>query len=110
MLREDPEVGLVLAQFLAENVDAESRILGAHVFGDARQRIARQLLALAQRDPDDRLVVRVTHQQLADATGTVREHASRIVKDMRRRRLLHTARGTIEVLDEPALRRLATAV
>jgi CRP-like cAMP-binding protein len=49
-------------------------------------------------------VVRITQQQLADATGTVREHAARIVKELRRDGLVATTRGAIAILDPGALR------
>jgi len=107
LMREDAAVASAVAQFLADRNATQCRNLSAHLFGGARRRIASNLVQLAQRDAQGRLVARVTRQQLADAAGTVREHAARLLNEMRRRGLLDTARGSITVVDEPGLRRLA---
>jgi len=109
LMREDAAVAIAVAEFLADRVDAECRNARALAFGNARRRIADHLLQLGQRDQQGRLVARVTHQQLADAAGTVREHAARLLNEMRRQGLLSTRRGSIIVEDERELRRLSTS-
>jgi CRP/FNR family transcriptional regulator len=110
LMREDSGVATAVAIVLAQTVDSAFQNVRAHVFGDARERIASHILQLAQRDQHGRLVARVTHQQLADAAGTVREHAARVLKEMRSIQVLDTRRGSITVRDEAALRRIATIV
>jgi CRP/FNR family transcriptional regulator, cyclic AMP receptor protein len=79
-------------------------------FGSVRQRIARHLLDLAaEQQRDTRLVARLSHQELADATRTVREVAARVLRQMRDDGLVETTRQGIEVLDPSALQREAEA-
>lgn len=64
---------------------------------------------LTYLDPDMAQAARVTHQQLADALGTVREMTSRLLDDLARRGILELGRGRITVIDPEQLRRLANA-
>ncbi len=107
LLESDLQFALVVMRFLARRVETSYRELRAYAFGDARQRIAQHLLDLVQGEDSSRPVARVTQQQLADATGTVREHAARIIKELRRDRLVTTTRGSITILEPLALRTLA---
>lgn len=52
-------------------------------------------------------VVRVTHQQLAEELGSVREIVSRLLKNFSDRGLVSVAREQIEVLDPRGLREIA---
>ena len=79
-----------------------------NAFGSLRQRIARQLLDLAaEQQRDSRLIARVTQQELADATGTVREAAARALRQMRDDGLVDTTRRGILILDPTRLQREA---
>jgi CRP/FNR family transcriptional regulator, cyclic AMP receptor protein len=79
-----------------------------NAFGSVRQRIARQLLDLAaEQQRDAGLIARVTQQELADATGTVREVAARVLRQMRDQGLVDTTRDGILVLDPTGLQREA---
>jgi CRP/FNR family transcriptional regulator len=106
LLETDGEFATAVMRHLAGRVETSYRDRFAHVFGGARQRIAQHLLDLAQ-PVDGQLVALVTQQQLADAAGIVREHASRIIRELRRGRMVTTSRGALTILDPPALRRLA---
>jgi CRP/FNR family transcriptional regulator, anaerobic regulatory protein len=64
------------------------------------QRLAAALIA---RGP----LIHGTHQALADELGTVREIVSRLLRRFEREGWLRGAREQIELLDTPALRRLA---
>jgi CRP/FNR family transcriptional regulator len=52
-------------------------------------------------------VLRVTHQQLADELGSVREIVSRLLKGFAEQGLVRLGREQIEVLDAAGLRRIA---
>ncbi len=54
-------------------------------------------------------VIPITHQQLADELGTVREMISRLLDEFARQGMLVLARGRIEVIARQQLRRLAEA-
>jgi len=73
-------------------------------FTSVRQRVARQLLDLAStdqhgREPNGELVVRITQQDLADASGTVREVVVRALRQLRDAGVVRTERDRIVVLD-----------
>jgi CRP/FNR family transcriptional regulator, anaerobic regulatory protein len=68
-------------------------------FASLDLRLARRLLAEA----DDKGVVAKTHQQLALDLGSVREVISRYLGEWERMGWVHASRGSIEVLNRPAL-------
>ncbi len=53
--------------------------------------------------------ISITHQQLADELGTVREMISRVLDELARQGILALARGRIDVLVPEQLRKLAAA-
>ncbi len=68
-----------------------------------RQRLALFLLSHAAADGQ----LRMTQQQLAGHLGTTREVIARLLGEFVHQRLVRTRRGVVEILDAPALRRLA---
>lgn len=68
-------------------------------------RLAQKLLALS-RDSDR---LSVTHHQLATELGSAREVISRQLQEFRRRGWVALSRGTVTILDRPALETLADA-
>jgi CRP-like cAMP-binding protein len=81
-------------------------LLASNVLWSLRQRIAHHLLDLV-RPCGDALVVHMTVQDLADATGTVREVVTRLLKDMRVQGLIDRVDGDLALRDVPGLLRLA---
>lgn len=78
--------------------------LQASAMASVRQRLARHLLDLASdQQTGERLVVRVTQQDLADAVGTVRELVVRVLHDLREEGLVGTGRGQVTLLDPERL-------
>lgn len=77
-------------------------LMAENVLWPLRQRVARHLLDMAVRQGSD-VVVPVTVQDLADATGTVREVVTRLLKDMREQRLVGRKSGSLVLLDLRAL-------
>jgi CRP/FNR family transcriptional regulator len=72
------------------------------------QRLAREILLLADLQPDD-VFVPVTEQQLADGVGSIRESIGRTIADFRRQGWLATTRHGVIVLDRAALNKLSSA-
>lgn len=71
---------------------------------------ARLAAALLARNVDSNgAPIQVTHQQLADELGTVREMISRVLDDFARQQMLILGRGRIELLEPEQLRQLADA-
>ncbi len=72
-------------------------------FGRLDSRLAQRLLERGSSTP----VIEVTHQVLAAELGTAREVVSRQLKELEHKGCVRLHRGRIELLDLPALRRLA---
>ncbi|OWW21285.1 Crp/Fnr family transcriptional regulator [Noviherbaspirillum denitrificans] len=73
-------------------------------------RLASALLAHANAAPvavDGRVQVAVTHQELADELGTVREMVSRLLDDLEGQGMVELGRGRISIRDAGKLRKLA---
>jgi CRP/FNR family transcriptional regulator len=89
-------------RLFADRISDLMQTVEAVAFKRLDQRLAALLL---QRGPQ----VRATHQQLADELGSVREIVSRIVRTFAEQGLVRTGREQIQILDEPGLRRVASA-
>jgi CRP/FNR family transcriptional regulator len=103
-----PEFGWAMAEELAR-IATESLCISV---GEAGQlmtvRVARHLLASAVEGSDGRMLIPITHQQAADAVGTAREVATRILRQLRLQGLIETGRGCIVLLDVNGLQDLAS--
>jgi len=77
------------------------RVITVRSLGSMTERLAFDLLERASKTQlrEGELVCHVTHQQLADSIGSTREVVSRMVRDLRRRRLLVTSPRHIRVVD-----------
>lgn len=105
-LRE-PEFAWALAQELAAASSATLRIFAAAQGGSTLSQVAVHLLEWTEAD-DGRAVARVSHQQLAEATGTAREVVTRALASLRDAGIVETKRGLIVVSDTGALERVAS--
>lgn len=77
-----------------------------------KNRVAAVLLelldtALADRDEEGRPMVRLTHDDLAAAVGSVRETVTKVVGELAREGYIQSGYGKITLLDLEGLRRLA---
>lgn len=98
--QEDGEVGWAVAEYLAGLVFDTQSLLAENVFLPVRQRVARHLLDLAERD-GGRLVVRASQQDVANAIGSVREVVSRVLGALRADGLV-ARDGAVEAILDPA--------
>jgi len=85
------------------------RVLAASAFMTVRARLARDIIERASLSGPLRAGVHltVTHQALADATGSVREVVARTLRKLSREGVITTGGGGLTVLDPDALTRLA---
>jgi CRP/FNR family transcriptional regulator len=84
----------------AERLTDLMTLVEAVAFHKLDRRIAAALLGRGR-------VVSLTHQQLADELGSVREIVTRVLRGFADRGWVQSSRGAIEVLDAAALRRVA---
>ena len=85
------------------------RVLAASAFMTVRARVARDIIERASLAGPLRAGVHlsVTHQSLADATGSVREVVARTLRKLSREGIITTGGGGVTVVDPVALTRLA---
>ena len=84
----------------AERLTEMMGLVEAVAFHKLDRRLASALLGHGR-------VVEMTHQQLADAVGSVREIVTRVLRSFADQGLVKSGRGSIEVLDAARLRRIA---
>ena len=112
LVQREAEVGRALAQELTDALNRTLLALEAHVFGDVRSRLAREILersaAMATGDEEGR--VYVTRQELADSIGSAREVVSRAIKSLTAVAVLECFQGGVRVLDSDQLAAVAGAV
>jgi CRP/FNR family transcriptional regulator, cyclic AMP receptor protein len=78
--------------------------LSGTAFATVRQRLARHLLDLAsEHQPSRELVAAITQQELAEATGTVREVVVRVLRELRQEGVVHTGAHGITILEPERL-------
>lgn len=110
LLSRDPDLATAWIAGLARKLVASREDAACLVFDDCNQRLVTALLhfsrsAAASPHPDG-VVLRITHQQLAQAVGAARETISLALTQLRQRNLLKTGRNQL-FFDPDALRKIA---
>lgn len=102
LLAEDPRLGLEILRIVSQRLrEAQAHLLSlAH--DSAPTRLARALLNATSGNE-----ARVTRRALVEVAGTSVETAIRVLRRFEREGLIHGEIGRLEVLDRPALQRIA---
>ena len=103
LLQSDGDAALVLTEEFATRANRMIEELTGHVLGSLRERVGHHLLASAALSPRMELVVELTQQDLADATGAARESVTRTLRDLERDGVIRIRPRRIEVLNADAL-------
>ncbi|MFZ4807303.1 MAG: Crp/Fnr family transcriptional regulator [Hyphomicrobiaceae bacterium] len=103
LIARSPEFRRFVFTAFSVRVTGLLRLLDEVAFQRLDIRLAARLLALA--GDHDRLTI--THQQLAAELGTAREVVTRLLQELQRRNWIAAGRGHIDILDRPALQRIA---
>jgi CRP/FNR family transcriptional regulator, cyclic AMP receptor protein len=106
LARREPVLSRALAEELANLLHHAYRAVAGTAFATVRSRVARDLLERAARNetaqPGTR--VRVTHQAIANATGSVREVVARALRRLRLEGVIETDQSGITILRIDSLR------
>jgi CRP-like cAMP-binding protein len=102
LLEEQPRLTVEILQIVSCRLRDAHEQLRSFAHDPAPSRLARALLRAAQQGE-----ARVTRRVLADASGTTVETAIRVLRRFEKQGLIRGGVGRIEVLDEPALERIA---
>lgn len=100
-LLAEPGFRAFVFHLFAERIADLMRLVEEVAFHRLDRRLAAQLLGKGR-------MLHVTHQQLADELGSVREFISRLLKGFAAQGLVKLAREQIEILDPAGLRRIAS--
>jgi CRP-like cAMP-binding protein len=106
LAQREPTVAWELARAVSECVYDCVATLSDNVFLPVRSRVARHLLDLATRE-DSRVVVRAGTQDIADATGTVREVVGRALRQLREEELVIRDAEVLVLVDLDALHKVS---
>jgi CRP-like cAMP-binding protein len=107
LLEADPKLSYAIIRSLRGVLRESVLLLAENVLSPVPQRVAHHLLDLAVREDDGRYVVHATVRDLADATGTVREVVTRVLKGMRERGLISRVGGVLVLRDTHHLHLIA---
>jgi CRP/FNR family transcriptional regulator, cyclic AMP receptor protein len=109
LIAQRPEFAQALLDEATDSLRHSFRVLTASAFTTVRARVARDIVERASLAGPVHagIHVIVTHQSLADATGSVREVVARSLQALAREGVIETGRGSVTVLDPDALTRLA---
>jgi CRP-like cAMP-binding protein len=102
LARRDATCAWAVAVHMGQLLQETNELLAAHVFMPVRSRVARHLLDWAALE-DERLVVRASQQNLADAIGSVREVISRALRQLENEGYVARERRALTVLDPEGL-------
>lgn len=100
LIETHPPFRLAVFHLFGERLGGLMQLVEEVAFRKLDQRLAALLAARTPR-------VTVSHQQLADELGSVREIVSRLLKQFEERGWIRLGRGRVEVLDAAALAALA---
>lgn len=95
----EPALAWAVAEHLANIVRQAGDVVSAQLFLPMASRVARALLDMATTD-GDRLVVRASHQDLADEIGSVREVVSRTLRELTKQGYIDRD-GSLIVIEDP---------
>lgn len=103
LMRSDGQTALVITEEFANRAAHMFEELTGHVTGSLRERVGHHLLASAVVSPRLKLIVELTQQDIADATGAARESVTRTLRDLERDGIIKIRPRRVEVVDADAL-------
>lgn len=101
LIRQHPDLAFAVLHDLAGQLRELVVLVEDLAFRSVRERLARQLLQEASAGAAE-----LTHQELAERTGTVREIAGRALRRLAQEGLVRLERGRVIVLDRDGLARV----
>ena len=107
LLLADPRIASRIALALGQRIAELEQRLSDTALKTVTERVASALVTVAGNPPT---TVRLTHEQLAELVGSTRETVTKVLGELRDRRLIALRRGRIDVVDALRLRGLAGQV
>ena len=104
IIRDWPVVGLRLISELSRRINLDASRLEELAYQSAPARLAAALLRLHQADGEH--MITMTHQELGEVTGLLRETVTKMLNEFRVAGLVELYRGRIHLCDVAGLQRL----
>ncbi len=101
LINAHPDLAMAALREMATQLRELVRLVEDLAFRSVRARLARQLLAEAAEGTAE-----LTHQELAERAGTVREMAGRVLRRLAEEGLVRMERGRVIVLDPEGLQQV----
>lgn len=103
LVRKWPEILHNLATILARRLREADLELEVLSFEEARGRVAYALTKLRKQRYGDGVRMKLTHQELAQLSGTSRETVTRVLHALREEELVKVGSGYVEIIDPAGL-------
>jgi len=105
LIEQDRRLAFHLIDYTMERLRRANQQIYDLTFLNVRTRIIKRLLFLAGEYGDDRIPVKITHQQMADMVGAVRETVSKVLQELQDQGLIEIRDKRIKLLDPQMLER-----
>lgn len=107
-MQEEAELACKVAQALVRRATESEAVLAETVFQPVRARVAAGLLRLARRERGRApVVLRITHQEIANLVGSTRETTTLVLHGLRAEGLIALGNRRVTVVDPEALAHVA---
>jgi CRP/FNR family transcriptional regulator, cyclic AMP receptor protein len=106
LVLQHPKVGLRFLEQLSARLLETEAVVEDFAFKSVPARLAGALLRLVETSQDQ--TVHASHQELADMIAAYRETVTLALDELQARGLVKLGRRSIEILDQPALEKLAS--
>jgi CRP-like cAMP-binding protein len=107
VLARNPCLVVEVLRLIAIRICYVTAQLNEQILLPLHQKLARILLRLASTEENGTRCLRLSHSELTDLVGSSREAVSKALSAWNKQGLLLTARGSIELINETELRRVA---
>ncbi|GIP33349.1 Crp/Fnr family transcriptional regulator [Paenibacillus sp. J2TS4] len=114
LMNKSPQISIKILKTALDRLRKANEFITDLTILDARTRIARVLLRLTEkhgvRQKSGIIIdLKLTHQQIADMTGTVRETVTKIMLELQNQQMIRVDKKKISICDVAKLERLAGA-
>ncbi|MBW5447819.1 cyclic nucleotide-binding domain-containing protein [Cohnella sp. CFH 77786] len=105
LIEQDRNLAFHLLDYTMERLRRANQQIYDLTFLNVRTRIIKRLLYLSEEYGGSRIPVKITHQQLADMVGAVRETVSKVLQDLQDKGLIEIRDKMIRLTDPQTLER-----
>ena len=106
LIRHAPEISIEMIVFLCSKLRTNLDRMEEFIFLDAYERVGRQLVRMATKDPSGNYAVRITQDELAKLVGNSREQVNRALADLSSLGHVSIRRGHLQIDRLDAMQRM----